>query len=276
MTWVVGASTLFGYGVVISDVRVTCTATARTADVLQKAYPVGRYIVAGFAGDVHAGLALLDNLKSFLNSPAPDMDECWDPQWVADSWASEARTMFARLCEEGPTGKTHILMLGLQPQRDVLGSAIGCISVLRSPNFSPETMLGGRKAMSIGCGSEVELYTSALEDIMTDTHLTYMKAEIGNIGGYGRVIAGVLRRIANENPTKGISRDFQVFMVRIGRAEMWAPKDTPRLARSWSELQEMLSSDMTSEALVAGADLVVNRDRYLHIAARERNEDSRP
>ena len=75
MTWIVGASTLFGYGVVISDVQVSCGISGPRMDVLQKAYPVSNYIVAGFAGDVRPGLVLLESLRRFLNSPPPLEDE---------------------------------------------------------------------------------------------------------------------------------------------------------------------------------------------------------
>jgi hypothetical protein len=54
MTWVIGASSIFDYGAMMSDVRVTFS-NGRTLDLLQKAYPVGPYIVAGFAGSVRIG-----------------------------------------------------------------------------------------------------------------------------------------------------------------------------------------------------------------------------
>ena len=62
MTWVIGSSTMFGYGIVMSDIRVTCTKTGNTMDVLQKAFPVGRFIVAGLAGDVGIGFTLLRSM----------------------------------------------------------------------------------------------------------------------------------------------------------------------------------------------------------------------
>lgn len=67
MTWVVGASTLFGYGVLVSDIQVTDEVTGHRMDILQKAFSVGKYIVAGMAGDVRTGLILLSDLSRFLN-----------------------------------------------------------------------------------------------------------------------------------------------------------------------------------------------------------------
>lgn len=42
MTWVIGAASLFGYGVMLSDVRVSFP-NGQRADMLKKAYPVGPF-----------------------------------------------------------------------------------------------------------------------------------------------------------------------------------------------------------------------------------------
>ena len=60
MTWVIGASSIFDYGAMMSDVRVTFE-DGSERDLVQKAYPVGPYIVAGFAGSVRIGVIILDN-----------------------------------------------------------------------------------------------------------------------------------------------------------------------------------------------------------------------
>ena len=152
MTWIVGASTLFGYGAIISDVQVSCSTSGRRMDVLQKAHPVGKYIVAGFAGGVRPGLALLESLQNFLSSEDAADDECWDPQWVADNWPIEACRVYQELERQGPDPETHILMLGLKaagtPEKRVMGGAIGHLSVFRSPDFVPQSKKGGRKAIT--------------------------------------------------------------------------------------------------------------------------------
>ena len=69
MTWVIGASPYAGgYGVMLSDIQVTL-ANGTTLDILQKAYPVGNYIVAGFAGSVRIGFELLQSRKDSLVPP---------------------------------------------------------------------------------------------------------------------------------------------------------------------------------------------------------------
>jgi hypothetical protein len=251
MTWVVAASTLFGYGVVMSDIQVTDAANDMRADLLQKAYPVSKYVMAGFAGDVFAGLNLLENMGRFLNTqPVPD-GECWDPQWVAENWPEHARMIFAESGKQQRVNETHIIMLGLQSKPDVLGNAIGHISVFRSPDFQPESKKGGRQAMSVGCGSNVAKYTSVLEELMVDENLQYMKAELNSIGGYGRLVTETLCRTSLLHPTEGISRHFQVFLMRMGDIQQWNTPGMPAVTQSWHDLLRSLPSNMGSDALLA-------------------------
>jgi hypothetical protein len=255
MTWVVGASTLFGYGVLVSDIQVTDKITGYRMDILQKAFPVGKYIVAGMAGDVRAGLILLSDLSKFLNSVNVLEDECWDPEWVTNHWPEQARNVYRDLLSDNSIGETHIIMVGLNPEgtpdRRVLGGAVGHISVMRSPDFCPESQKGGRKAMSIGCGSEVELYTDTLKHLMLDTDLVYMKSEIGSIGGYGRCIGHILKILAEKNPIDGISNHFHLFLIRMGEIKQWSSPGMPKVARTLPELVKMVGDRMNSNALVA-------------------------
>ncbi len=255
MTWVVGATSMFGYGVIVSDVQVTCGVTGRRMDVLQKAFPVGKYIAAGFAGDVRAGLALLTNLRDFLNPGDIPEDECWKPDWVAEHWPATAKQLYQDLLEEHSVGPTHILMVGAKrwgtPEKAVFGGAIGHISVFRSPDFVPECQQSGRKVMSIGSGSGVDKYREGLEYIMRDPDLVYMKGEVGSVGGHGRMIAFALQMEVKRAPTSGISQHFHLFTVRLGAIQPYSTSGMPAVARSWPELLELLDGDMDVAALVA-------------------------
>src|SRR2546421_679047 len=94
MTWVIGASSIFGYGAMMSDVRVTF-GDGRQADLVEKAYAVGPYIVAGFAGSIKIGFMMLESLSRLLivppNAPQPG---AWEPEWVAEQWQSIAARIF--------------------------------------------------------------------------------------------------------------------------------------------------------------------------------------
>ena len=65
MTWVIGGSTIFGYGVLISDVCVSWE-LGYQFDCLQKIYPLSNSIMGGFAGSVKIGFQLLQDLRDFL------------------------------------------------------------------------------------------------------------------------------------------------------------------------------------------------------------------
>jgi ATP-dependent protease HslVU (ClpYQ) peptidase subunit len=61
---------MFDYGAMMSDVRVTFS-DGSERDLVQKAYSVGPYILAGFAGSVKIGFQLIESLARFLIVP-PD------------------------------------------------------------------------------------------------------------------------------------------------------------------------------------------------------------
>src|SRR5262245_56689808 len=95
MTWVIGASSIFGYGAILSDVRVTFRDGSQR-DLVQKAFAVGPYVIAGFAGSVKIGFEMLHCLANFLtvppNAPQPG---AWEPEWVAEHWEPIAAGTFA-------------------------------------------------------------------------------------------------------------------------------------------------------------------------------------
>jgi len=86
MTWVVGATSMFGYGALYSDVQVTF-ADGTTKDLIQKAYPITNFIAAGFSGSVRVGFSLLQSLAECTLLPDEALrTQAWDPVWVAKRW----------------------------------------------------------------------------------------------------------------------------------------------------------------------------------------------
>lgn len=116
MTWVIGGSTLFGYGVMLSDIRVSHKATGQAWDALQKAFPLGRFIAGGLAGDVGAGLSMLRSLQTFLSDNPIRPDECWEPEFVAETWSKEAERTYERMASNGFRGDIHIMTVGVAPR----------------------------------------------------------------------------------------------------------------------------------------------------------------
>lgn len=97
MTCVIGATTPFGYGVMVSDICVSL-ADGTVRDILGKAYLVGRFMVAGFAGSVLIGFEMIAALREFLAMTKEEVDEgyCWDREFVSVEFQARVRDVFDR------------------------------------------------------------------------------------------------------------------------------------------------------------------------------------
>lgn len=214
MTWVVGASTIWGYGVVISDVQVTFS-DGTTADILQKSYPISNFIVAGFAGSVKIGFMLLESLAQFVHLP-PNKAEthAWDPLWVSNNWWPLAQEVFRSAPEPEKKLGSRILMLGASPTEISGMGSKTIITRFASPDFKPGVMTKAIKLCSIGSGSRVTEYKSikTLFRLRSNVH----QAEVMNPGGWARAIAFSISRELNDHPKSGISRHLNVFHVTRG------------------------------------------------------------
>jgi hypothetical protein len=251
MTWVIGGSTIFGYGVVLSDIRVTCEETGRHWDILQKAHPLGKFIAGGFSGDVGIGISMLRSLQLFLNHDPPARDEYWEPGYVAEKWSKEAQRIYGEIVANGGEGPVDILTVGVSRRDETLGGAVPVVSVLRSPDFVPDTVVGGNQVRSIGSGSDVERYRQALEHLFRTDDVTYLQSEIGSPGGFARLAGNIIMHEATQNPVEGVSRYFHLFIVRLGQIEMMTPNGMPAVARNMPELLERIGAGVDAKALTA-------------------------
>lgn len=149
MTWVVGATSLFGYGALYSDIKVTFS-DGTTGDILQTAYPITNFIAAGFSGSVRIGFALLQSLAD--STQLPDevlLSQAWDPIWVAQHWSGIARRVFEGAAPEEKALGSQFLMLGASPTQGASFGSRMFIVRFAAPQFHPGIM--GRFVMS--CGS---------------------------------------------------------------------------------------------------------------------------
>jgi len=65
MTWIVGTGTMFGHAVLASDIHATLKygkGEEHYIDCLQKIYPLGKFVVGGFAGSVKIGFSIISSL----------------------------------------------------------------------------------------------------------------------------------------------------------------------------------------------------------------------
>lgn len=277
MTWVVGASTAFGYGVVASDICVTF-ADGTQRDMLQKAYPVGRFIVAGFAGSVRIGFELLNDLQQFLVVPkeAP-RDGAWQPEWVAENWYPRARAVFdAAPTEERDCG-SEILLVGAHPTEDVMAGKLGrtYVATFRFPEFEP-VVTTGHSVQSIGSGAD--RYVKFLKEF-GDFYGEHLQAEVGNPGGWGGMLGFFMGHDVGQSPSPGVSRHIQTFVVRRGEIrhgttdhKVTDEKGTvevsmPPVARGYPEfermLQQLAKSPVAATCCNSDAPFFMPERRYL-------------
>jgi hypothetical protein len=204
---------------VLSDVQVTFS-DGTTRDLLQKAYPIGNFIVAGFAGSVRIGFSLLQNLAQALTLPPERWQtHAWDPAYVASRWAPQARVTFAGATEMERALGSSILIVGAHPTAapNPWGSRI-VIARLASPSFEPGVMTKTIKVCSIGSGSGVAEYKNSIKPLFRITS-GLLQGEVGTRGGWGQAFAYAVSHTLNSHPRTGISRHLHVFQVR--RGEIW-------------------------------------------------------
>lgn len=220
MTWVIGASTIWRYGTVVSDIQVTF-ADGATVDLLQKAYPVGNSIVVGFAGSVRVGFALTESLRRFLLVPPNILStHAWDPIWVANNWAPVAREVYEAQPKQERDIGSQVLLVGAHPnRRDPILGAESVIARFSAPRFKPGIMTKTIKLCSIGSGAGIAEYKRAIKPLFRFASGLNM-AEIGGPGHWGQMLGFSISRTLNNYPRAGISRHLHVFNIHLGRITM--------------------------------------------------------
>jgi hypothetical protein len=273
VTWVIGASSIFGYGAMISDVRVTFS-DGREADLVQKAYGLGPFIVGGFAGSINIGFQMLESLSRLLVVPADaPQPGAWEPDTVAESWQPTAAKIFAAADKREQAGQSHIMLVGISHEIDaktvhlpnVVQGPRAFIIRMVSPNFEPEITRQKLSVGHIGSGSAVLRYTELMKshfDVGSDT----LKAEMGAPGMWPRMLGHSVMRVVEDHPVDGISPHVHILVCRSGEIFMmhndsrkFPPGDAepiefkmPPVARSYAEFLSMCRADgIAAEGAVA-------------------------
>jgi hypothetical protein len=249
---------MFGYGVIISDVCVSWEkpdGTYFTQDCLQKVYPVGSSIIAGFSGSVQIGFALLQSLRDFLILPEDAKNNGWKPDWVADNWKVNAKRIFVSFPKDRQKDGAAILFVGAHPVEDIgiPDFAKIFVVVMKAPEFEPVVISKPSPVLSVGSGSYVEEYRKVIEDITKDGMWhPLMQMETGFPGGWGTAILTLISETVEKNPKIGISQHLHIGIVRRYSYTI-QPNDSikypasgekvefkmPEVAKSYKEFQEI-------------------------------------
>lgn len=244
---------MLGYGAVISDVQVTFR-SGETADLIQKAYPLGNFIVGGFSGSVMIGFRLLHNLSNKLRIP-PEIarSNAWDPPWVANEWAATAKAIFQSAPPEEKKLGVHILLVGISPNEHMGAPEFPRVYVIRfaSPNFTPDFLRRAHVACSIGTGARIREYKRAIKPLF-DIRSNMIQAEVAGFGNWARMLASSMSNVIEAHPKNGISKHLHVFALRRGElihtnndqtifpsGEEPIVIEMPKVARSYGEFLAM-------------------------------------
>jgi hypothetical protein len=223
MTWVIGASSIFDYGAMMSDVRVTFP-DGSERDLVQKAYPVGRYIVAGFAGSVKIGFQMLESLTKFLFVPPNAKPGAWEPEWVAQHWKPIAYEIFATADAREQAGHCQILLVGVSNKIDpevatnprAVQMPHACIVRFSSPDFDPVIKDQRLAVDHIGSGGHVAHYTTMMQHHFKLTSGS-LKAEMAAFGMWPKMLGSSISRLVAEQPIDGISPHVHILVCRNGQ-----------------------------------------------------------
>jgi hypothetical protein len=215
MTWVVGGSSLFGYGVMVSDVRVSWD-DGTEADLLRKAYRVGPFLLAGFAGSVNIGFQLIGSLQNFL-APPDNSSSAWKPEWVAEHWHSEAAQIFANAPPEEQAAHSQLLIVGVSPDENLGTSEFPRVYLIKleAPDFRPKYFPEGMSVCHIGSGSDVAAYEQAVAEFF-DMHSPALQAATAGPAAWAQMLGNSIGRLVQDDPHDGISPHVHIQICSRG------------------------------------------------------------
>ena len=225
MTWVVGASSILGYGVMISDVRITF-ADGTQSDMLRKVYPMGPWMLAGFAGSVRVGMTLLDSLQRSLEAIIPpDRRDghsfVFNPDAIAEQWGPHAADIFARMPQEEQALGSQILLVGVNnppPANPLPPNArqLPHVHIIKFswPHFEPQPAEERWTAQHIGSGANIDRFVRVVGEFFQLENGT-LQAEI-TPGGWGTMLGHSIGRIVQQNPVDGIGAYVNIDTCYLG------------------------------------------------------------
>jgi hypothetical protein len=252
---VCAASTIYGYGALYSDVRVTFR-DGTTKDLIRKAYPLGNFLAAGFSGSVRIGFNLLSTFTECVKMPAEELETiAWEPCWVAEKWAPLAKSIFDKHSEVEKSLGSQLLMVGASPTENCgLGAKIYFVRFV-SPDFKPNIMSRAIKICSIGSGAAQKDYKLRLKPLFRLTS-GILKAEIIHPSGWGQEMGFAISHALNHRPHAEISPHIYILIIRRGQAVLIQTNDEdvypgdgskiefrmPRVAHGYDEFLELANS----------------------------------
>jgi hypothetical protein len=250
MTWVFGSPTWLGSSVSVADIQVTVG--DETFDCLRKLYGLHQNVMAGFAGSVLAGFAMLARLQQLIDE-TPSEHGAVDLDTLFDRFPAVAQEVFDRLPDAALDAGSEVLVAGAESAGKTLyGSRPRAVRFM-GPDFTAEP-IPHQEWASIGCGSQITAYQAELEKVTGEEGRGLVQMEVGRPGGHAQMMARfVTMQVGNLPSVPGISKHFHVGVVFADGWEIttsdrdFFPPDgppqeirMPPVATSWAELEALL------------------------------------
>jgi hypothetical protein len=199
----------------VSDVRVSWN-NHTEADLLRKAYRVGPYLLAGFAGSVNIGFPLIGDLQNFL-TPPDSSASAWNPEWVAEHWHPEAARIFAQASPEEQAMGSQLLIVGVAPDEHLGAPEFPRVYLIKleAPDFRPTYLPKGLTVCHIGSGSDVAIYEQSIATFFEMTSPTLQAATAGP-AAWAQMLGNSVGRLVSDNPTDGISPHVHIQICSLG------------------------------------------------------------
>jgi hypothetical protein len=263
MTWVFGSPTWLGSCVCVADIQVTVGTD--TFDCLRKLYGLDQNVIAGFAGNVAIGFAMLALLQRVIDDTKSSEDAPADIQAIFKRFPEAARGLFSRLDDSLQEGGSAVLVAGAEPAANMVYGSLPRAARFRSEaNFVVEEIPRHEWA-SIGSGAEIPAYQAELEKVTGNESHPLLQMEVGRPGGHAQAMAIVVMQAVAELPSiPGISKHFHVGVVLAGGwhfttsdrdlyASIGPPQQIrmPPVAHSWQELEQLLAPHLSQALTVA-------------------------
>lgn len=257
MTWVFGSPTWLGCSVGVADIQVTVG--GQTFDCLQKLYGLERNLMAGFAGNVRTGFAMLARLQQLIDELKTAPADSTDIQALIAAYPAVARDLFATLPASLQEGGSEVLIVAAEPAAATFyGSRARAVRFLE-PRFTAQE-IAHKEWASIGSGAGIAAYQAELEKVTGEEGDGLVQMETGFPGGHALMMANfVAMEIGNLPNISGISQHFHIGIVFAGGWDLrnsdrdFFPPDgppqqirMPPVASSWAELETILADSVST------------------------------
>ena len=220
-------------------------------ELVRKAYVVGNYVAAGFAGSVQIGFQMINSLTEALAVPKGMAGNSWDLRLIAPQWAPTARSIFRHAHADEQSLGCQLLLVGASPAGQS-GSPFPRIDVARlaAPEFRPR-FSSGLSIRHVGRGAQVAQYRRSMRPLFRLGSSIHQAHVIG-LHEWARQLAFGVTIATRKRLQLSVSDHLHVIAVRLGDSAVYTNDMTtyagegppmvlkmPSVANSWEQFTSL-------------------------------------